>query len=552
RGSSPPRARFVAVTMIMGLLAVLAPTALIPAGPTTTDPANVSFTLQGCRNNGSITLPNTDGKYICPDAAYTTGNLGKGWNELDLVPFRLTAQAGTSAPASQTYTVAVVLDNMDAGHPGYDVLSVPVLNTLLSNPLCTAAVVGPQTPLTPGLGGTDVSISRLVTITQVKGTTCIYDYYGRLALGSHLYPGSSLHANLANEAFGTAGIGSKDVSIPVKEILPQGLRKDMTATQGSDHVWNVTKTATPANVAFDQTCTATPTVLSQPVSITVTWTKLAASPDGAITVVTNIYAKNPASRVITVNVSDQIYSGTTAEGAPVASGNVDVGANSEKLVLTHTTTVPSGTTALNDIATATYTDLVTGIAVPGTTTATASAAVQPSNSEANQTATITDVENITGSGFSFSADSPTGASGAFDGGYVAGAKTTDPVSWTSAAQSGSGSVTFAKTVYATNGVVGSGSLSDTATLLGSSGFSTAANASVALSADASVTLAINKTIPNVLTGDETASFDFNVLNAEGVVVKTATIGFTAGQTSASASVTDLPAGTYTVHEVADP
>ena len=88
RGSSPPRARFVAVTMVMGLLAVLAPTALIPAGAA--DSTSVSFTLQGCRNNGSITLPNTDGKYICPDAAYTTGNLGKGWNELDLVPFRLT------------------------------------------------------------------------------------------------------------------------------------------------------------------------------------------------------------------------------------------------------------------------------------------------------------------------------------------------------------------------------------------------------------------------------------------------------------------------------
>jgi len=42
------------------------------------DPSQVNFTLAGCRNDGSITLPNGSGKFICPDAAYTTGNLGKG------------------------------------------------------------------------------------------------------------------------------------------------------------------------------------------------------------------------------------------------------------------------------------------------------------------------------------------------------------------------------------------------------------------------------------------------------------------------------------------
>ena len=53
-------------------------------------------------NNGTITLPNGSGQFVCPDAAYTTGNLGKGWNELDLVPFRLRASAGNSAPAPDT------------------------------------------------------------------------------------------------------------------------------------------------------------------------------------------------------------------------------------------------------------------------------------------------------------------------------------------------------------------------------------------------------------------------------------------------------------------
>src|SRR5215831_14007385 len=72
---------------------------------------HVAFTLEGCRNNGSITLPNGSGQFICPDAAYTTGNLGKGWNELDLVPFRLIANVGNSAPSTQTYAVVVALDN---------------------------------------------------------------------------------------------------------------------------------------------------------------------------------------------------------------------------------------------------------------------------------------------------------------------------------------------------------------------------------------------------------------------------------------------------------
>ena len=61
-------------------------------------PDHVGLTLEGCRNNGTITLPNGDGNFICPDSAYTTGNLGKGWNELDLVPYRITLQAGNAAP----------------------------------------------------------------------------------------------------------------------------------------------------------------------------------------------------------------------------------------------------------------------------------------------------------------------------------------------------------------------------------------------------------------------------------------------------------------------
>ena len=530
------------LSLVLALVAVLAPSTLIPAGAAD---ATESFTIEGCRNNGSISLPNTDGDFICADSAYTPGNLGKGWNELDLVPFRVTATGGTSTAG----TFSIVLDYQDAGKPGYDVISAPVLNEDLSDASCTEPSSTGQLQLQPGLGGADISIYREVTITQAPGSTCVYDYYGRLALGSHRYPGSSLHANLANENQTTAGIGSKEISIPVREIKPQELRKTMTASQGSDYIWNVTKEASPTNLTFDQTCTSsTSPTLQQPVEITVTWTRSAATASGDITVVTNVYAKNPASRTITVDVTDRIYTGTTLLYT-LESDAVDVLRNSEALVASHTFTVPAGTTSLNDIATATYTDLVTGIAVPGTTTAAASAEVVTSSAVTNATATITDVESISGDGFSFSVASP--SIGTFTGVYTAGTRTSGSVGWTSGSQSGSGSITFAKTVYATAGVVGSGSLSDTATLTGSNGSTATASAAVGLSATARVTLNINKTIPDVLTGDETVSFDFQVFNnADDVLLGTRTIAFSAGgATSGSASVLDLAPGTYTVHEV---
>src|SRR3954470_13783734 len=93
------------------------------AGPAlATDPDHVNFTLEGCRLPVGATLPSN---VICDDSQYTTGNLGKSWNELDLVPYRLTAD---SSGPTQTYTIAAALDAFDAGHPGYDVISAPVLN----------------------------------------------------------------------------------------------------------------------------------------------------------------------------------------------------------------------------------------------------------------------------------------------------------------------------------------------------------------------------------------------------------------------------------------
>ncbi len=510
-------------------------------------PSNhISFTLEGCRNDGTITLPNGSGQFICPDAAYTTGNLGKGWNELDLVPHRLTTSAGSQSSVTTNYDVIIAADYQTSGKTGYDVISVPTVNSGKSDASCTVSA-GPQSTQgsasSPFGGGTDVIIYRDLTIQQNPGTTCVFDYYQRLALGSHLYPGSSLQSYMFQSSdFST---GKKTISIPVNQILPQSISKDMSATQGSDHVWDITKSPTPATVTFGNTCNlSNPT--SDGVQITVSWTKEPAVASGPITVLTHVYATNPSARTITTSVTDVIYTGTTALDS--ATGTAQVPANTANyLILTHTFLAQSGTTNLNDIATATYIDEVTGIPVPGNTTATASATVQLSGPELNVSAIINDLENMTGSGLTFSADSFTPAIGAFDSPYVAGVKTTGPVSWTSNTQTDSGSVTFNKTVYVAGPIQTSGSLSDTATLTGSSGFTTSASASVGVSADARVSLTINKTVAPALTsGSQT--FTFHVFNSSNVEVATPTITFNAGDTSLSTTVSNLAPGSYTVKE----
>jgi len=518
------------------------------------DPAQINFTLEGCRNDGSITLP-IAGKFVCPDTAYTTGNLGKGWNELDLVPHRVTLGDNDG---NQTYSFIVAGDykNGSGTGTGWDVISDLTLNTAKSSASCGAATMGPQT-ITPsggGVGGADQTIYRLVTVTQVAGSTCVYDYYQRLALGAHNFSGSSLQSNLWNQNLSSNGIGQKRLSLPVKEVLPQSISKDMSASQGSAHTWGILKSA-PATLGFGNTCD--PANRSKPVAITVTWTKSATAPNGDITITTHITATNPASRVVTVDVSDVIYDGATqttqstpTSGTnPASSGPVDIPANTTQLVYTHTITVASGS-SFNDVATATYTDKVTGLPVPGNTQATASATVDSSGTPTNDTALIEDVESITGANLSYSVDSATGAGatgGSFNG-YVLGTHPAGTVTWDSATQTDGSSVTFNKTVYVAQASNTNGTLSDTATVNGSDGFTTSSSASVSLQPSAQVSLEIDKTIPNVLQGAETQTFTFHVFDSSNTEVATPTITFGAGETSKSTTVSSLAPGTYTVKE----
>jgi hypothetical protein len=114
----------------------------------------VGFRFEGCRNDGTITLPIANpinSGYICPEvfaappnqATYTSGELGKGWNELDLVPHRLTATIGANG-TDATYQVGIAADRVtNGGFNGYDIIEAPVLNTAFSDASCLVPVASP-------------------------------------------------------------------------------------------------------------------------------------------------------------------------------------------------------------------------------------------------------------------------------------------------------------------------------------------------------------------------------------------------------------------------
>jgi hypothetical protein len=505
------------------------------------DPDQVTFTLEGCRNNGGITLPNGNGDFICADSAYTTGNLGKNWSELDLVPFRVTTDLGSQAGATTDYTIAIALDYIDSGHTGYDFISAATTNAGLSDSSCSITS-GPQQTT-----GGSTSIYRLITIHQSKGTTCVFDFYGRLALGSSLYPGASLHANLFNQSLGESGVGSKEVSILVNEIAPQELDKDMGATQDSDHAWTLTKGATPATKSIANTCDPN-AALSVPVSVKIEWAILPAAGSGQVTVITHVYATNPASRSIDISVTDVIKSGTTTLETAGPTAFATVPANTTNfLVLTHTLSIDASQAVdLNDVATGTYRDTVTQITIPQTTTDTASATVQPSGVELNQTADIADVESISGSGFSYTVNgSPSPVAGTFDAVYTY--PTTGNVGWHSGTQSANGSTTFSKTVSVAAGTDGTGTLSDTATLNGFDGFTVDADASTVINATRLVKLTIDKSISGAVFATA-QSFTFHIYDSTNAEITSTTVTVPAGQTTGSATVSGLQPDTYTVTE----
>ena len=531
-------------------VAVLALLGLRPATADAQADNQVKFTLEGCRLLTTTTLPNGSGDFVCSDGEYTSGNLGKNWNELDLVPHRLTTENNNG---DQTYGIVIAADNKNHGTTGYDLISVPELNTTLSSGTCSI-VVGAQTDLTPGTGGVDTTIYRLLTITQTAGSTCVWDYWERLALGSAQFPGSSLHSNLLNEDLKPGGVGARDVPLPVNKA--QGLAKTMSAVTGSGNAWNVTKDSSPTDLSFD-TCSGGANAQAKPVTITVTWTKSAANP-AEITITTNITITNPAHRAVQATVTDVIYAGTTQTtqvGTTFTSALTSIPANSS-MTVTNIQTVPiAAGTHFNDVATATYTDPdAPASPIPGTTTATADADLQVINAP-NDTATVSDVEQITGSGLTFSADStvPAGAAALFQGGYVLGTETTGPLMWSDTVQA-SGQVVFNKTVHVDGQRNTSGVLSDTATLVDAAGTTHTANDSTTIAARACITGAKFYDVDADGTRDPgeppLAGVTIYVdLDSDGVFDPGEPSAVTAADGTYSISTANIPDGTYTVREV---
>lgn len=512
-------------------------------------PVQIGFTLEGCRLETGATYDQTT--YTCTDEGYTTGNLGKLWNELDYVPHRVTLHNGDGA---QTFDFLVSGDYKPNGAStiGWDDITTLTLNPAHSDGSCDAVLSGPVliTAEGGGAGGAFQTIYRQITATMAAGETCVYDYAQRLSLGASEFSGSSLQSNLWNEDGDNSNIGQKRIQLPVADILPQELSKDMSAQQDANYIWNLTKTADPSNLEFLDSCKRDDP-MTETSTIRIEWQRLPGDP-GMVTVITNIYAHNPAHLDVHVSVVDKIYGdiGSGNEFLDDASAiDVLVPAGSTTLLLTHQFSAPANVTGLNDEAVATY--KVGGETVPGDTDATASADVQPSGTSNNETAVITDVEGpITGAGYSFSVDSVDG-DGNFQGGYLLGDVTTSAVTWVSSEQSGDGYVEFEKNIYLDEPRNTSGQLPDVATLI-SDDYEISKNAAIYFEDAPLVDLTINKSIDkNILDEGESATFYFDVYDDEGALVADdVAITIEAGETSGTAVVVGLNPGVeYSVYEV---
>ena len=550
------------------------------SGATAVNPVHVSFTLEGCRGDAGV-FP-AGGPFVCPDGDYTTGNLGSGWNELDFVPHRLTTTSGNQGTTTTVYDVAVAADNFvqNDGIAGYDKISDVTTNASKSDGSCSVDDGG-ATLTTNNFGGTYQTIYRILHITQNKGTTCVFDWYEELALGSHNNSGSSLHSNVAlisGNTITTNGIGAKDVSIPIKPIQPQTVSKTMSASQDSTVQWSVTKSASPTSLSFDNTCDQTSGALSKTTDVTVTWTKQSVTPSGDIDTLTTITVSNPAHRPFGLDVTDEIFGGGTpgADGTGVAgpgfSGTIaaqtttDVVDNVAQTVSAATLGNP---TTVSDRAKATFHDPV--YLTDSTISDTASAAVQSGN-VGNGSIDISDTELLEVPGeidpdnpvngfpsnvlFSASVLSGTGgyASGSFGGGY-AGTATTGPVTWSVTDQDTSGSVTFRKTVTVDAASTVSASLYDKASIFpnGSSTALSSDTETVAIGGSPLVSLTISKTIPIVLdSNDGTETFTFDVSGPSGYS-SNPTISFSTGDggslsPKSATALTGLQPGSYGIHE----
>lgn len=533
---------------------------------------NINFTLEGCninkmklyelknlQNGYGDTVPTYVCDYSDQEPTYTTGNLGKGWAELDYVPHRVTVvNQSTTETGNFVFTVGgdFRVKNNESIF-GWDQITELVLDPELSNDICKQNAGETTQELfiaKPGVGGVVSTLYRQVEVNNLlPGAVCVAHYNARLAIGSRYYTGSSLQSNLWNDQLNSHNIGQKRVSIPDSDA--QGYSKTMDATQDQDHTWTVTKSAQPNNIQFGDTCLPD-AILNKEVHITVSWTKSEATASGNVHVETVISAENKAHRELTVDVVDQLFDGKIFLEEKPCDPNIHIPAGYSGEICRHTFTVPySDTLDLSDIAVVTYQEEIPDILPEDyaiTQTTTQSADVQPSGVFHNSLARVTDHEWITSdhNDIWYSADSFTPNDiGTFDNAYAMGTRTQGDVNWTSVTQSGDKNVVFTKTISLAGPTITTGELRDKAYLRSTDGnfhADSGADTVINIASTATVDLTINKTIPDILEDTETADFNFTVSN--GAQSQDVIISFTAGETSDGVKVSGLAPGVYTVTE----
>jgi hypothetical protein len=143
------------------------------------------------------------------------GNTRGCYRELENVPHRILFR---NLSADTKYTITALVDARDnAGHPGYDGINSVAGFANVSG----AVAVVHNTDTSDGCGASTTCKSYTFTFRASVANAEIR-FNARLALGSHLYGGSSLSARLLD-------VGARNVPIPVKEILftsPIGIRID--------------------------------------------------------------------------------------------------------------------------------------------------------------------------------------------------------------------------------------------------------------------------------------------------------------------------------------
>jgi hypothetical protein len=451
-------------------------------------PNNVTLQLSACANNGGLTLPNGSGQFVCSNNSYRTGNVGSGWSELDLVPLRIVASsARNSSTPSYQFTISADYNSRN-GVEGIDYLGSLVLNTSLSSHSgCNSVSTGATQYANSTAGYATQAIYRVVSINQTPGSTCVYDYTARLALGSRDFPGGTVHAYLSvnGPVCGGGGGGQPSYqSIGIQQPCGgkgQTTSETMSAVANTSYIWSLAGNG-PAGLNLTWNCDQTGQQ-SATAQETLNWTESSSPSPSGTTVTTHVTASNPADRAVSVSTTDTIYNGSTA--LDTQSSTVTVPANTTMVVLTHTITVPASTTISNLTArsSSSYSDAVTGATIKGALIATSFTKVQTGTAQ-NTSATISDVIGLAASGLSYSVDSVSGATGSFSGGYTLGTPTTSSLTWTSTSQSASGSVTFNETIYGANQTNASGALTNNATTNGNGGFTNTQSFSTPVSATA--------------------------------------------------------------------